>query len=161
VESEGKSDVNPAGRQATVRDHEIEIWMMCAMGVLVHVSQGSSKGVRFTVQLSNVCHMKRLLLVNPREAGFIQEQVKILEGEGHAAGDREKNALFYRQPGPKGPEGPLMQTSTSNLKLASDWKARNCQGDPRRGTANDAYGSQEFVFHTLRVRTQPIPNIHA
>jgi hypothetical protein len=69
VESGGKSDVIPAGRQATGRDHEIEIWMMCAMGVLVHGSQGSSKGVRFTVQLSNVCHMKRLAVGEPLGGG--------------------------------------------------------------------------------------------
>jgi hypothetical protein len=116
-----------------------EIWTLVALEVLQHGDKGSYRGVRFKVQLDELHHMERPLLVDTREAGYTAREVKELE-ETH---------LFYPQ---TSGERWFMQTSSSNLRLAVDWKVlRGCNGDPRKG-GNAAYRSPEFVFNTLRVR---------
>jgi hypothetical protein len=124
------------------RDYKIQIWTLVAFRVLDHGDWGSYKEVWFMVQLTDIHHMERPLVINPWEQGFPPWAVEVVE----------KARLFYPQSGKGGGEGQLMQTSPSNLKLAADWKARGFKEEPKRG-ANDAYGSPDSLFHTLRVST--------
>jgi hypothetical protein len=137
----------PASRnpsKPSKRDCKIQIWTLVAFRVLNHGNLGSYKEVWFMVQLTEVRHMERPLVINPWEQGFLPWAVEILQ----------EARVFYPQSRKGGGEGQLVQTSPSNLKLAAEWKARGFKGEPKRG-ANDAYGSPDFLFHTLRVSTDP------
>lgn len=116
-----------------------EIWTLVALEILEHGDVGAYKGVSFTIQLTEVHHLERPLVVDTLEAGFTSEDVKRLE---------EAHLLYPYSAG--GFDNRFMQTSASNLAMAVDWKLRGRVRPPEKGPSK-AYNSRHFVFHTLKV----------